>query len=607
MSNKKDTADRPSSTVPSQKRPAATLSLLAVTTVLLLTLAGSVWTYRQGTRALRVHANALGASHSSASGGPPEGGDPRTVAGKADQTADSPLAQFLKQVDDWTVHVTMATAASGASLLLATLVAMSCWRRALVRRATQKEDSEVGVQKLEQISYELHKRTSECKRLNEEIQLLQTNMDKRVEFRKSVLTKTYTQLEEELNDRKQAEKALAQQAQELERSKDVLELHVQARTQELQKLQRRYEHILNSAGEGIYGLDLQGRTTFVNPAAAKITGWKVEELIGKQENDVFHCAQLGGNTTLIPRTGEHLADQVFSRKDGSTFPVEYVKTPIMEKEKLMGAVVIFKDITERKRTEDTLARKAAELSRSNAELEQFAYVASHDLQEPLRKIQAFGDRLKSKCDAAQMQEGRDYLERMQNAAARMQTLINDLLTFSRVISTTTPFGPVDLGVVTKEVLTDLEVRIEQSKAKVEVGPLPTIDADPLQMRQLLQNLIGNGLKFQIPGAHPVVRISAQVQKRSFAGGESDSVDEVCELTIADNGIGFEEKYVEKIFAVFQRLHGRTEFEGTGVGLAVCRRITDRHGGTITAKSKLGEGATFTVILPVKHVVREVIA
>jgi light-regulated signal transduction histidine kinase (bacteriophytochrome) len=303
----------------------------------------------------------------------------------------------------------------------------------------------------------------------------------------------------------------------------------------------------------------------------------------------------------MTRTGEHLTDQVFYRKDGSNFPVEYVKTPILEKDKLVGAVVIFKDITERKRTEDALARKAAELARSNAELEQFAYVASHDLQEPLRKIQAFGDRLKSKCDAVQLQEGRDYLERMQNAAARMQTLINDLLTFSRVISTTQPFVPVDLGVVTKEVLTDLEVRIEQTKAKVEVGALPTIEADPLQMRQLLQNLIGNALKFQPPNAQPVVKINGQIINRGFgSGGQPAPADQLCELTIQDNGIGFEEKYTEKIFAVFQRLHGRNEYEGTGVGLAVCRRITDRHGGTISAVSKLGEGATFVVTLPVKH-------
>src|SRR5689334_15978565 len=165
----------------------------------------------------------------------------------------------------------------------------------------------------------------------------------------------------------------------------------------------------------------------------------------------------------------------------------------MEKDKVVGAVVIFKDITERKRTEDTLARKAAELARSNAELEQFAFVASHDLQEPLRKIQAFGDRLKLKCEAVQLQDGRDYLDRMQSAAARMQTLINDLLTFSRIISASQPFVPVDLGAVTKEVLVDLELRIEKSHAQVTVGQLPTIEADPTQMRQLLQNLIGNAL------------------------------------------------------------------------------------------------------------------
>jgi light-regulated signal transduction histidine kinase (bacteriophytochrome) len=202
-------------------------------------------------------------------------------------------------------------------------------------------------------------------------------------------------------------------------------------------------------------------------------------------------------------------------------------------------------------------------------------------------------------EAAKLQEGRDYLERMQSAAARMQTLINDLLTFSRVISTTQPFVPVDLAAVTKEVLTDLEVRIEQTKAKVEIGTLPTINADPLQMRQLLQNLIGNALKFQAPKAHPFVKVEAQIVKRPFAGGADDSPDaEVCELAVQDNGIGFEEKYSEKIFAMFQRLHGRNEYEGTGVGLAVCRRITDRHGGSIQAKSKPGEGATFIVTLPV---------
>jgi light-regulated signal transduction histidine kinase (bacteriophytochrome) len=179
---------------------------------------------------------------------------------------------------------------------------------------------------------------------------------------------------------------------------------------------------------------------------------------------------------------------------------------------------------------------------------------------------------------------------MQSAAARMRTLINDLLAFSRVIRRSEPFVPVDLGQVTREVLGDLEVRIEKSRAQIQVEALPTVDADPMQMRQLLLNLISNALKFQPPGGTPQVKISARTL--TSVGGEP-----LCELTVQDNGIGFDEKYLDKMFAVFQRLHGRGEYEGTGVGLAVCRRIVDRHHGSITARSKPGEGATFIVSVP----------
>ena len=437
-----------------------------------------------------------------------------------------------------------------------------------------------------------------------------------VEGRLAEISKAHNLLQQELAERRQAEKSLAQQAQQLERSKDVLEMHVQARTQELQKFQRRNELILNSAGEGICGFDLDGKVTFANPAAARATGWSVEQMIGKTEAQVFFptLAPRGykegpGPSFLKDDKGEYLPEQLFIRKDGTTFPVEYVRTPIKENGKTVGAVAMFKDITERRTSEDKLAHKAAELARSNAELEQFAFVASHDLQEPLRKIQAFGDRLKVKCDAAQLAEGRDYLERMQSAAARMQTLINDLLAFSRIIRSSQPFTKADLEGITREVLGDLEHRIEKTGAKVEVSKLPVIEADPLQMRQLLQNLIGNALKFQAPGAAPVVKIDAQLVTRDQI--REDAVfkdppptarpdDKFCVLTVQDNGIGFDEQYLEKIFAVFQRLHGRGEYEGTGVGLAVCRRITDRHGGLITAQSKPGEGAIFVVILPLNQ-------
>lgn len=245
-------------------------------------------------------------------------------------------------------------------------------------------------------------------------------------------------------------------------------------------------------------------------------------------------------------------------------------------------------------------RRRQELAAYNAELQQFAYVASHDLQEPLRKIQAFGDRLKAKYSSALTEQGRDYIERMQNAAGRMQTLIDDLLTFSRVTSKAQPFVSVSLYQVTQEVLSDLEVRIQQTKGRVEVGELPIIDGDPVQMRQLLQNLISNALKFHRNDEPPLVSVRGQLLKNTEQLTESSLATEFCQLIIQDNGIGFEMKYLDRIFNVFQRLHGRSEYEGTGMGLAICRKIAERHNGSITATSTLGQGATFIVTLPIKQ-------
>ena len=419
------------------------------------------------------------------------------------------------------------------------------------------------------------------------------------------LSRANATLTDELNRRQHAERTLSRQQSELVRSKDVLQLHVQARTEELGKLQRRSALILNSAGEGICGLDLAGRITFANPAAARILGLAVGELAGLPENEVFAGFRASA-------AGVQPAEIVATRRDRSTFVAEFVRSPLTENGRTIGEVVLFKDITARKQAEEALTQKAAELARSNSELEQFAFVASHDLQEPLRKIQAFGDRLKTKCDEAKLEAGLDYLERMQNAAGRMRRLIDDLLTFSRVVSDTEPFAPVNLSTVAREVLDDLEVRIEKSGATVELGELPTVEADAVQMRQLLQNLIGNALKFQPPGGKPVVAIRGRILSPAAGNGQTAvrsrkpvepggaGEDQYCELMVQDNGIGFEEKYLDKIFAVFQRLHGRQEYEGTGIGLAVCRRIADRHGGKITAQSRPGEGATFVVLMPVRQ-------
>jgi light-regulated signal transduction histidine kinase (bacteriophytochrome) len=251
-------------------------------------------------------------------------------------------------------------------------------------------------------------------------------------------------------------------------------------------------------------------------------------------------------------------------------------------------------------------RYSQELARSNAELQQFASVASHDLQEPLRKIQAFGNRLKDKYGETLADQGRDYLDRMQNAAGRMQALIDDLLILSRITTKAQPFIPVNLTQVTQEVLSDLEVRIQQTGARVEVGELPTIHADPVQMRQLLQNLISNALKFHRDGEPQIVKIYSRqlVTPEGNQPIESSPVPELCQIIVEDNGIGFDEKYLDRIFNVFQRLHGRSEYEGTGMGLAICRKIAERHGGTITAKSTPGEGATFIVTLPLKQRIGE---
>ena len=178
---------------------------------------------------------------------------------------------------------------------------------------------------------------------------------------------------------------------------------------------------------------------------------------------------------------------------------------------------------------------------------------------------------------------------MQNAAERMQSLIRDLLTYSRITTKTQPFVSTDLNIVAKEVLSDLETLIEQTKGQVQLDRLPTIEADPLQMRQLLQNLIGNALKFHQPEQAPLITISQE----PFPDSES-----IIKLQIKDNGIGFDEKYLDRIFTPFQRLHGRLEYEGTGMGLAICRKIIERHDGRLTAESSVGQGATFMIFLPV---------
>jgi light-regulated signal transduction histidine kinase (bacteriophytochrome) len=252
-------------------------------------------------------------------------------------------------------------------------------------------------------------------------------------------------------------------------------------------------------------------------------------------------------------------------------------------------LLAIEDVTERRLAERRLAAQQRELERSNAALKEFAFVASHDLQEPLRKIVSFGERLETVAGHALTGNARLYLDRMLNAAVRMRALIADLLAYSQIAASATPFVPTDLAAIARGVLGDLEIAIAESGGRVDVGGLPTIDADAPQIRQLLQNLLGNALKFRRPGVPPIVVVDAA----SSHNGD-------CTITVTDNGIGFKDEHAEKIFRMFERLHARTVHEGSGMGLAICRKIVERHGGTIDATSTIGQGTTFTVTLPITH-------
>lgn len=297
---------------------------------------------------------------------------------------------------------------------------------------------------------------------------------------------------------------------------------------------------------------------------------KIDEAFARAVADGIHYDL---ELRLIKATGEKIWVRTMGRAEKSDDKTVRIFGNIM-------------DITERKHAEHALQVYTAKLEQSNRDLQEFAYIASHDLQEPLRKVQAFSDRLATKYADKFDDTGRDYLNRMRDASQRMQILINDLLILSRVATSAQPFSAIDLNTLAQEVLSNLENQIERAEGRVEIDGLPTIEADPIQIRQLLQNLIGNALKFHPPERHPFVKVSAKVEGVT------------CQILIEDNGIGFDTQYLDRIFKPFQRLHSREEYEGSGMGLAICRRIIERHGGTITATSTLGEGATFILTLPI---------
>ena len=373
--------------------------------------------------------------------------------------------------------------------------------------------------------------------------------------------------------------------------------------------EERFRSLVQNASDAILILEMDSTIYYASASVYRILNYHPEDWVGTNVLNWVHpdnapqiqkfFSECLHNLEITPTI-----ELQFQHSKGHWCYVEALGNNRLSDPSVNGIVINFREITERKRAEQELKIYAAKLVQSNCELEDFARVASHDLQEPLRKIQAFGVRLKAKCGEELSDQGRDYLARMQQAASRMQTLIDDLLSFSRFTIEAQPFVLVNLTLVAQEVVADLEVRIEQTGGCVEVGDLPTIEAEPTQMRQLLQNILSNALKFHHNDRAPVVKLYSQCQDSQQNRVTYSSGEQLCQIVVEDNGIGFDEKYFDRIFTIFQRLHGRTEYAGSGVGLAVCRKIAERHGGSITAKSIPGQGATFMITLPVKQPQRE---
>ncbi len=347
--------------------------------------------------------------------------------------------------------------------------------------------------------------------------------------------------------------------------------------------------IIQSIADPVFVKNRKHQWVFLNDACCELIGHKREALIGRSDHDFFPKDQADvfweKDEAVFVTGQENHNEESITDSSGNTHFIATRKTLYTDTSGQKFIVGVIRDQTDRKRMEKSLV----ELARAETEKEQlelFAYVASHDLREPLQSITGFSDLLTNRYGGLLDENGKNYLKRIQAAAARMSRLIDDLLKFSRVVKRAEFFGLVNLAKLVPEVLEDFDFQIRKQHAQVTVGPLPSIYGDEMQIRQLFQNLISNALKFHTSKSHPIISIHSREL----------SLDRV-EICVEDNGIGIEEKYLKRIFKPFERLHGRTEFEGSGIGLAICEKIAAHHEGQIRAESKIGDGTKFFIDLP----------
>jgi PAS domain S-box-containing protein len=340
--------------------------------------------------------------------------------------------------------------------------------------------------------------------------------------------------------------------------------------------------LLGSITDMYFSLDREWRILDINSAAEKFLGHPRSELTGKIFWDIFPETK---NTEVQARYQMAMGQQlpVHFEIESKISPHRWAEVHVYPSS--TGLEVYFREITERKKFEEALVDQAEELWRSNKELEQFAYAASHDLQGPLKTLASFAELAGEKAKGGEIKEAVEYLDRTSNAARRLMALINDLLMYAHVGSAPLLIQKeVDLNNIMRDVLSDLEKSIHDTQATITVDVLPLIKAEPTQMIQLFQNLIANSLKYHGPEA-PRIRVSAVLKDNAWI------------ISVKDNGIGFDPKHSQEIFESFRRLHGRSEYEGTGMGLAICKRIIEQHNGRMWANSKPGKGSTFYCSLP----------
>jgi PAS domain S-box-containing protein len=366
-----------------------------------------------------------------------------------------------------------------------------------------------------------------------------------------------------------------------------------SKTRELQIQKNEFETIFNSAPTLIGYKDNQNKILRVNDAVVNFLGLEKSQIEGKHCKGFFpnHYEKYYLDDLEVIKTGKPKLGIVhpYHLNSGKTGWVKIDKIPYFDKNGVIGGILLFAiDITRQKEAEDKIFKNSLQLENANKELQSFASIASHDLQEPLRKIITFGDRLKTQIPATD-ENAHNYLERMQNSSSRMKSLVEDLLQLTNVEAVERSYRATDLNKVVHTVLEDLETRLKESKGNVNLLNLPIIDADPFQIHQLFLNLIGNALKFNRPGIPPVINFGSIKTETGH-----------WKISVEDNGIGIEEIYLDRIFKPFERLHGRSAYEGTGIGLTICNKIVSRHGGEITVKRHSTHGVTFHITLPEKQ-------